>query len=93
MTSQADNPERVRDAAFLLPIAASIMLLPPFILLFAAPVTIAGMPLIVLYVFAVWAAIVLCAFLLSRRLERLSAMADVSDAEDVTGSNPQSDRR
>lgn len=93
MTSLAGNPERVRDAAGLLPIAASIMLLPPFILLFAAPVTIAGIPLIALYVFALWAGIVLCAFFLSRRLEHLSATAEISGAEGVSGSTFQSDPR
>ena len=68
------DPQRVRDAATLLPVTAAILLLPPFILVFAAPVLVAGIPLIVLYVFGVWAAVVLCAWLLARNL----AMADVA---------------
>ena len=64
--SQADE-QGVRDAATLLPVAAAVLLLPPFILVFAAPVLIAGIPLIVVYVFGVWAAIVLCAWLVARR--------------------------
>jgi hypothetical protein len=68
------DPQRVRDAATLLPVTAAILLLPPFILVFAAPVLFAGIPLIVLYVFGVWAAVVLCAWLLARNL----AMTDVA---------------
>jgi Flp pilus assembly protein TadB len=60
----------VRDAATLLPVVAAILLLPPFILVAAAPVLLAGIPLIVVYVFGVWAAIILCAFLVSRRISR-----------------------
>ncbi len=58
--------ERVRDAATLLPFAAAILLLPPFILLFAVPVIVAGIPLIVLYIFAVWAAVVLATWWVAR---------------------------
>jgi hypothetical protein len=60
------DAERARDAAILLPFAASILFLPPFILLFAAPVAVAGIPLIVIYIFAVWAAIVLAAWRVAR---------------------------
>jgi hypothetical protein len=70
------NAQRVSDAATLLPIAAAILLLPPFILVFSAPVLIAGVPLIVVYVFGVWAAIILCAWLLARSHEQVDAGAD-----------------
>ena len=50
------DPQGTRDAASLLPVAAAILLLPPVIVVFAAPVLIAGIPLIVVYVFGVWAA-------------------------------------
>lgn len=66
----AGDAEGARDAATLLPVTAAILLLPPFILVFAAPVLISGVPLIVVYVFGVWAAIVLCAWLLARRLAK-----------------------
>jgi hypothetical protein len=59
-----------RDAATLLPFAAAVLLLPPFVLVFAAPVLVAGVPLIVIYVFGVWAAVILGAWLLSRRHAR-----------------------
>lgn len=56
------------DAATVLPFVAAILLCPPIILIFAAPVMLAGIPLILIYVFGVWAAIVLSAALLARRL-------------------------
>lgn len=68
MSDWETGEQGVRDAATLLPVAAAILLLPPFILVAAAPVMLAGIPLIVVYVFGVWAAIILCAFLVSRRI-------------------------
>ena len=62
---QADA-QGTRDAATLLPVAAAVLLLPPFILVFAAPVLVAGIPLIVVYVFGVWAAVILAPGCLSR---------------------------
>lgn len=61
---------RTRDLAVLLPVVAAILFLPPVILLFAAPVTVAGIPLIVVHVFSAWAVLVLGAFLVARRLAR-----------------------
>ena len=84
------DPQGVRDTATLLPFAAAILLLPPFILVFAAPVLIAGIPLIVVYVFFIWATIVFCAWLLARSLARTDVAAN-SDGEAGTRSSP--DRR
>ena len=60
--------ERTRYAATVLPFAATVLLMPPMLRVFAAPIAPAGIPLIILYVFTVWAAIVIAAFLLARRL-------------------------
>ena len=78
MKRRAADPQSVRDAATLLPVTAAVLLLPPFILVFAAPVLIAGIPLIVVYVFGVWATIVFCAWLLARNL----AKADIAAGAD-----------
>lgn len=75
------DAQRAGDAATLLPLAAAALFLPPFILVFAAPVLIAGIPLIVVYVFGVWAAIILCAWLLARS----HAQVSVSSAADPAG--------
>ena len=84
---QADA-QSARDAATLLPIAAAVLLLPPFILVFAAPAHVAGIPLIVVYVFGVWAAIILCAWLVARRHARRP-----DGAEDAAAAEPRTGRR
>ena len=66
-----DAPERVsraRDAARLLPAIGLFLLLPPVIAPFAAPVDIAGVPLLVVYLFAVWLGLIVAAALLARAL-------------------------
>jgi hypothetical protein len=60
------DPERARDAATLLPFAAAILILPPVVLLFAVPLVVAGIPLIVVYIFGAWAAIVLATWWVAR---------------------------
>ena len=57
-----------RDAATVLPFVAAVLLLPPVVLIFAAPVLFSGIPLIVVYIFGVWAAIILATYLTARRL-------------------------
>jgi predicted Kef-type K+ transport protein len=79
------DPERenrgARDAAAILPFLGVVLLFPPLVYIFAAPAAVAGVPLIVLYLFGVWAAIILVAFLVSRRLK-----PDIEEAERVAGS-------
>jgi hypothetical protein len=64
-----ERPARTRDAATVLPLLVAALLSPPVILIFARPAAPAGVPLIVVYVFAVWAATILAGFLLARRLK------------------------
>jgi hypothetical protein len=86
------DAERARDAAALLPLAASILFLPPFILLFAVPVRVGGIPLIVVYTFVVWAALVLAAWLLARRHAIAGTAAGLSpDAEAEAADRPATD--
>lgn len=68
MDGKEPQRQSLRDAATLLPIVAAILLGPPLIRIFAAPAEPAGIPLIILYIFGVWAAIVVGAYLLARRL-------------------------
>ena len=70
MSRGAADARVVHDTARILPVAAAVLLLPPFILIFAAPATIGGVPLIVVYVFGIWLMIVLVAWLVARRIER-----------------------
>ena len=57
-----------RDAASVLPFVVTVLFVPPIILIFAAPLSLAGVPLIVLYLFGVWALAIVAAFMLARKL-------------------------
>jgi hypothetical protein len=54
----------------LLPIVGLFLLMPPVITLFAARIDVFGVPLIVVYMFGVWLAVIVCGGLLARRLAR-----------------------
>ncbi len=72
---------RVRHAAAVLPLLGAFLLLPPLIALFTAPLRVFGMPLIVLYLFAVWAVLIAAAAWLAHRLDSsVSAAADDGEA-------------
>jgi hypothetical protein len=62
------QPGRVRDAAVLLPLVVLFLLMPPMVTLFVVDVELAGVPLVVAYVFGVWLAAIIGAALLSHRL-------------------------
>ena len=59
---------RLVGAAVLLPCLGLLLLMPPLIQLFAIDHDIGGVPLIVIYLFGVWIALVACAAWLARRL-------------------------
>lgn len=61
--------QRTREAAGLLAVVGLFLLMPPVVGLFATPVSLAGVPLIVVYLFAVWLGLVLAAARLGRALE------------------------
>jgi hypothetical protein len=61
--------QRIRDAALALPWAGFVLVAPPVINLFLADATVFGAPLIAVYLFVVWAALIWCAFRLSGRLQ------------------------
>ncbi|WP_332813041.1 hypothetical protein [Ramlibacter sp.] len=60
--------QRLRSAAVVLPFLGAFLLLPPFLPLFTARVQVLGMPLIVVYIFGVWAALIGLAWWLARRI-------------------------
>lgn len=62
---------RAQDAALILPLIGAVLVGPPAAVASEAGYEILGVPLIALYMFAVWSALILCAFLLARRLARL----------------------
>ena len=68
MSRGATDPARAHDAARLLPVLGTILLMPPVVTMFAADVDVAGVPLIVVYLFTTWLALIGCAAWLARRL-------------------------
>jgi hypothetical protein len=69
MSERAFRSTKAADAAVVLPVFGMFLLMPPLISLFATPAAIRGVPLIVLYLFAVWGGLIVCAALLARRLD------------------------
>lgn len=67
MNTPTPSP-RLRDAAVVLPLVGLFLLMPPVITLFVRPADVAGVPLIVAYLFGVWLALIGCAALLGRRV-------------------------
>ena len=72
---------RLRDAAALLPALAVFLLMPPVITLFTGAYTVGGVPLIVVYLFGVWLALIVAAALLVWRLAPPPAAAPPDDAQ------------
>lgn len=82
MASRHSNGQGFRDAATILPIVATLLLTPPLIRIFATSATPGGVPMIVFYIFAIWAATILVAFFLARRVDQ-----PPNEAEDQPRSN------
>ena len=71
---------RTRDLALVLPVFGTLALVPPFIGLFARPgMAVAGIPLIVVYLFGLWLALILAALVLARRLAKDDGAPDGTD--------------
>lgn len=88
MDSQDASEQGARDTATILPFILAILLAPPIITIFAVPVTIGRWPLILVYLFGVWAAAILINFLLARRLGRLErANSDQSTRSSPSGAD------
>lgn len=67
---------KLSQSLTLLPVAGILLLCPPLVLIFARDQLLFGVPFIVFAIFAIWAGLILAAFLFSRSLSRRSARAD-----------------
>lgn len=65
----AARKRKLRDAALLLPVLGALLLVSPVITVFTAATTLFGLPLIYVYIFAVWLGLVLVARAMARRLD------------------------
>lgn len=90
MNTPTPSP-RLRDAAVVLPLVGLFLLMPPVITLFVRPAEIAGVPLIVAYLFGVWLALIGCAALLGRRIAPDAAPDPGRGAASDPASNPVAD--
>lgn len=61
---------RLKDIAAIAPIFGFLLLIPPVIGLFATEATVFGAPLVLVYLFAIWLALILIAAILSQRLSK-----------------------
>ena len=69
--SRQEPGRRARDLALIVPVLGVLALLPPLIGLFARPETgMFGIPLIVVYLFGLWLALILGALIVASRLKR-----------------------
>ncbi len=71
--------QKLRDAAFILPFFGLILIMPPFIDIFFSASLLAGVPVILLYIFCAWTFLILLGWLLSRRM--------VTDADGMDARN------
>ncbi len=85
-------PERrLRDAAFVLPLACTLLFLPPYISVFDQDVSIFGVPLLHVYLFGVWLAAIVLTAVLSRRLVRSMDERTSDIARDDAGTGSRAD--
>lgn len=68
--------QRLTDRALAIPLAGFVLLMPPLLPLFARPVSVLGVPLLVVYVFGVWLLLILAGRWAARALR---AAADASE--------------
>ncbi len=61
---------RLKDIAVIAPIFGFLLLIPPVIGLFATEATVFGAPLVLVYLFVIWLALILIAAILSKRLSK-----------------------
>ncbi|MEZ5665951.1 MAG: hypothetical protein R3F55_00640 [Alphaproteobacteria bacterium] len=73
---------RAKEAAFVVPLFGLFLLLPPILALFDTDSTLFGIPVLHVYVFAVWFGLVAAGWWLSRRLAAGEADATGGDTAD-----------
>jgi hypothetical protein len=85
------DKQSARDAGTLLPIVAAILFLPPMTLIFSAPAEIAGIPLILVYLFGAWAMVIAASLFLAVRLD--DSGHTPPEREDPVGNSGPADSR
>jgi hypothetical protein len=65
-----DTLQRLQERAFWLPVAGLCLLSPPLLTIFGDGAELGGIPLLFIYIFAVWVALILFGRAVARRLQR-----------------------
>lgn len=79
-----DPLHRLQERAFWLPVAALALLSPPLLVVFGRPVTIANVPLLYIYVFAVWLGLIVVSGRMARALQHYAGEPPAAADEAVT---------
>lgn len=74
--------------AFFLPLAGLTLILPPFVRIFSNSDELFGVPSVILYMFAVWAALIITAYFLQSRQPETD---DVAVSKDITSDQQDND--
>ncbi len=77
----APQPEKLRHLAVCLPLLGLFLLMPPTLLVFGIEMTLADVPLIVIYIFGVWGGLIAAAAALSRYLTPRSETGSAHHSE------------
>ncbi len=85
MARRVDQPLRnrkVRDRALILPLVGLLLFTPPVAGIFELEAKLGGVPFVLVYLFAVWAALIAGAAALARRLRAIDAQGGASEDEE-----------
>lgn len=83
------QPEKLRHIALCLPLLGLFLLMPPALFVFGIKMTLAGVPLIVLYIFGVWGGLIVSAAALARYLNARHLNAgDIARPAHALGEEP-----
>ena len=67
---------KIRDRALILPLIGLALLMPPIALIFQSEAKLFGLPVTLIYVFGVWAGLILAARLQARALRDTTSLED-----------------
>lgn len=88
-TEQRFTRRKAQDRALILPFVGFFFLATPVASLFLMETRIAGIPFTVLYLFAMWGALIIGAALLSRTLSHDDTISDANEANSSTLDRPR----
>ncbi len=82
---------RLRDMAAVLPVAMLLLILPPYIRIFDQDSFLGGVPLLFLYIFGLWALVILVSAVIARGLARREMSPAVEGARAAGKEGAQAD--